>query len=349
VLKSKTVFVVGAGASAEVGLPVGSRLTQIIADGLKTNNDGYFKDVNINRAMHLHGSDCNEASRHLREAMPLAPSIDNYLHTHQQDAALILLGKLSITSAILAAEKVTALWVDRSNAYNIPGFARIDATWYVRLWHMLSTGVGVDQIDTIFSNAVFVVFNYDRCVEQFLFEALKTYYLLTGERASELLSTLKIFHPYGQVGGLPALSKSTAVEFGERVEHRKLLEVAAQIKTFTERVEEGQTLNDMRAEIASSNKMVFLGFAFHEINMEILGSGLQTKITKVYGTRLGMSDPDADVIKARIMSMLMETSPDPLDPTVQDRNQRVVSLIEPRLIAGTCFSLFQDYSQSIGA
>lgn len=47
-LTQKTIFVVGAGASKEVNLPIGSELKKEIAEVLKWSNESnYFADDNI--------------------------------------------------------------------------------------------------------------------------------------------------------------------------------------------------------------------------------------------------------------------------------------------------------------
>jgi hypothetical protein len=49
-----------------------------------------------------------------------------------------------------------------------------------------------------FSTSVsFIVFNYDRCLEQFLFHALQKLYGLESQEAFAMLTDLRIIHPYG--------------------------------------------------------------------------------------------------------------------------------------------------------
>jgi hypothetical protein len=359
-IENKTVFVVGAGASKEIKFPVGPELTTLIGNRLRVSDDALggakIGDPGIRNALLCStktsdGQDMNAyvvAAKMMRQAMPLAPSIDSFLHIHQNNEHFITIGKLGIASSILQSEHKSPLYVDPANIYNTPNFTSMNRTWYTYLWHTLSTDVGLGAVGDIFRNVAFVVFNYDRCIEHFLFECLKTYYRLGAQDAAEIMKTLKIFHPYGQIGELPQLSNGNGVGFGQDIGAQRLLHISRQIKTFTERVEEGIELKSIRSEIAASKKIVFLGFAYHQINMDLLASGLQTNVRKVYGTRLGMSDPDSEVSEGRIRQMLVEKSENPGDRAVLDRNMLLTEVLSTQLVSKTCADLFKEYSQSIG-
>jgi hypothetical protein len=49
-----------------------------------------------------------------------------------------------------------------------------------------------------------------------------------------------------------------------------LLEIAHQINTFTEQQEDNEKLAIIRRTVQEAEVIVFLGFAFHERNMELL-------------------------------------------------------------------------------
>lgn len=91
---SMTTIVVGAGASAELGMPVGSKLKKTIATKLDIRfSDGSRQssgDTGLTEAYRLRvrskgQRDINpyrEARVSLSEALPLAISIDNFLEAH---------------------------------------------------------------------------------------------------------------------------------------------------------------------------------------------------------------------------------------------------------------------------
>lgn len=45
--------------------------------------------------------------------MEIAPSIDNFLHTHKDNKPLVLAGKISITKSIMESEKQSLLYRKR--------------------------------------------------------------------------------------------------------------------------------------------------------------------------------------------------------------------------------------------
>jgi len=352
VIETRTVFVVGAGASHEAGLPIGSELTKAIARRLAINSnnglDQRTTDRTIAQALHIitQGQTAVyiRAAQDIKAAMPLAPSIDNFLDAHKNNEEVIQLGKLAISASILHAERESSLYVDTSNSYNTIAFSKLEATWFVRLWHILSTGVETTNVDKIFSNVSFVVFNYDRCIEQFLSHALNVYFKIGFLRAQQIMGTLMIIHPYGKVGEL--YNPDGAVGFGEDLNHQKLVTVAKKIKTFTEQTNNNPEQEEVYSTIERADKIVFLGFAYHPINMKLLTSGRKSCAQKVYGTSLGMSDSDAAVVRERIKNLLEEGTG--LSRLGQINLAGSASYIEPALLQGTCFQLFNDYSQSIG-
>src|SRR5260370_11688061 len=116
----QTLFVIGAGASQEVGLPIGRDLTKQIAKlltfdfdhtGLKSGDaemvDGMRGAIDSDQLR-----DYTIVANQMREAMPTVTSIDDYIDNHNGNRAIELLGKLAITRAILAAEKSSKLYAD---------------------------------------------------------------------------------------------------------------------------------------------------------------------------------------------------------------------------------------------
>ena len=124
----KTVFVLGAGASKEVGLPVGAELKRNISDSLNIRfENGYNQsggDYEITQALRLlvergtpPSRDINPYLREahkIREGMPLAISIDNFIDVHSGNELLETCGKFAIISNILNAEDRSKLQVDRT-------------------------------------------------------------------------------------------------------------------------------------------------------------------------------------------------------------------------------------------
>jgi hypothetical protein len=49
----------------------------------------------------------------------------------------------------------------------------------------------------------FIVFNYDRCIEHFIFHAAQSYYGVDPGRAAQFVAAISFYHPYGSIAPLP--------------------------------------------------------------------------------------------------------------------------------------------------
>src|SRR6266446_5768785 len=98
--KSKTLFIVGAGASQEAGLPTGTQVKAAIAEklGFELSSGSWVGgDPDIDEAIRRYASQANvnaneifRAAEHIRENMPLAPSIDHFIHTHGTNPGIVV-------------------------------------------------------------------------------------------------------------------------------------------------------------------------------------------------------------------------------------------------------------------
>jgi hypothetical protein len=158
------------------------------------------------------------------------------------------------------------------------------------------------DISNIFDNVSVITFNYDRCIERYLVHSLENYLGLNATEAELLMSRLTIVHPYGQVGKLPT-STVGGVAFGERIHSSKLPAVAAQIRTFTERVESDDVLSLMHSLLYEAEVVVYLGFSFGDMNMDLMSLS-QSRDRVVYGTSFGISKANQRVIEQDILAAM---------------------------------------------
>jgi hypothetical protein len=309
----RTVFVVGAGGSKELGLPMGSELTKTIAERVRfTFPDGYTPkggDPDIYHAVKLTTQQRGErdanpfyrAGQAIARGMHQAISIDNFLHTHSDDEHVIFMGKLGIASAILEAERKAKIASDNDQD-KLLDFGGIPDSWHAVFVKMLLEGSSRADPSNIFDNVAIITFNYDRCIERYLLHSLQSYLGMTRVDAEALLARLTIIHPYGQVGVLPT-GKANGISFGKRIHPSDLPGVAAQIKTFTERVEDEAMLQRMHRLLAEAEVVVYLGFSYGDMNMELMtlkNAGERV----IYGTSLGISAPNQMVIEGDITNAM---------------------------------------------
>lgn len=310
------VLVIGAGASKEVNLPVGAELKSQIARLLDIRFKNGIRqesgDYQLTEALRLVANkqslssinDLLQMCWRIRDAMPQAISIDNFVDCHAGERNIAVCGKLAIARAILSAEAGSTLNVERMNAYNTLNFEANANTWFNGFFQIVTENCCVDQLPARLEQIGIINFNYDRCVEHFFFYSLQNYYGISPEMAAELLAHLEIHHPYGFVGKLPWTGERPGINFGADAHANNLVDIAEQLRTFTEGTDPSVSdIERIRRVIHEARSLVFLGFAFHRLNMELIFGVPSASATKtIFGTALGISASDCRVISDELVS-----------------------------------------------
>jgi hypothetical protein len=340
----KTVFVLGAGASHEFNLPVGSTLGTTIGTkcDIRYQSNGLPGDSGdiqlwdaIAEQFQTERREYQHAAWKIRDGIELVRSIDDFLDAHEGDHRIKLIGKTAIAKSILEAERNSTLNLTGERGRERMSYSTINNTWLIKFLRLLSAGVPIAGADTLFNNVSFVVFNYDRCLEHFLTHALIEKCQSSGQ-AAEIISEAKIFHPYGTIGALPGLGEG-AIAFGESDLHSRLINVAENIRTYTERTADYAQMNAMHQSINEAEQMVFLGFGFHHQNMQLLTPPAKISAKKIIATAQGISKADCKVVRQRIKDMFAE----PYQAIADDLDQVVI-----RNDLG-CAGLFDEYALTL--
>ena len=314
--REPTVFIVGAGASAEADLPVGETLKQQIKLLTPVRNSNFIETLESGDALIFDalkiasrppGSALDAesferrlaAARRVATALPLAGSIDSLLESYADDADMRLFGKLAIARTILAAESKSRLIKYGSQEGRLKDELRIEDTWYPKLARMIFDGRRPSDGPAIFNNVSVICFNYDRCIESFFFNALRRYFSMDASAARTAMCGLKIVHPYGKVGDLAWQSNARgAVNFGAEPSADQLLSISSQIRIYTEQSNDTTIATEITRIIASSTRAVFLGFGFHQQNLDLLRPKNGSRIFSVVMTSLGISSFDIEMAKS---------------------------------------------------
>ncbi len=314
--KKKTVFIVGAGASKEVGLPIGDELKLKIGVKLDIRFDNGYDlsagDPKIVEAVRhiLHEKqerDINphcQAGRIIASAMHQALSIDNFLHTHSDNELIVQMGKLGIAATIMEAESSSKISGDQRR-YGQINFASHPDIWHNTFCKMLCEGVQTRGLEKLFENVSFITFNYDRCIEHYVSQWVSNYMQIPLPDAQELTGKLTVIHPYGQVGRLPWQRNGlTSVPYGSSVEGQTLPKIASHIRTFTEQVEDETVPEKMRELIEEAQQVVYLGFSYGSMNMDLMRLRRRCSMKTVRGTALGIAAPNMSAITDLINSTM---------------------------------------------
>jgi hypothetical protein len=312
-LRVPTVFVIGAGAGVDVGMPLGDQLSRIIGEKLRIEfregNRQTGGDELIMEAIRKHAAANQQNPNLYRQAafsvaggIAYSRSIDSYLHAHKDNKPLQVCGKLAIAQTILEHEKRSALVVQKRHEFR--DATKVNGSWLRDFVYGLQERIVVNEnLGDIFKHLTIVNFNYDRCVEHFLFHAIQAWSLKNEQEIAELMKGLNIYHPYGSVGDLPWQS-GEGIEFGSEANEFRLLESSSRIRTFNEEVEDKTKIEEIRKAIATANRVIFLGFHFHPQNMDLIKPSIAPSVTAdipmAYATAFHRSSSDLRIIETQI-------------------------------------------------
>lgn len=319
--QDRTVFVVGAGASVGLGgFPLGSTLAKTISKNLsKPQGQRYaLNDEAIHNLVHKHcsetGANLNKmlsAAALIADGLHHADSIDQFIDMHSHSPEVALLGKWQIAMELLKAEAKSFLYVPPDNSKSRLKFGSdsLAAGWLQPFTRILLSGAHATELDSVGVGLTVICFNYDRCIEQYLTEAIsRTLDVSYGTAHRHVYEKLKIIHPYGTLGKLPAERSSSetadgAVPFGSQSADPR--GVASNLSTFTEEIDDKGQLDSIGDAIAGARNLVFLGFSFGRQNMELLKPSFKVQgLKNVYASTYKMHAVSNPAVKEGILRMM---------------------------------------------
>ncbi len=254
-------------------------------------------------------------------------SVDAIIDQHENEK-LELVGKVAIARAILTAEKQSHLRPPRDRRFQIE-LSMCASSCLPLLGRLAVEGRRISELDKLFHNLTIITFNYDRCIEHYLPFSLTSHYGISLDEARRLVTQLRVYHPFGTVGRLPWMpGTGPAVDFGDD-QRADLVAVADQIRTFTEQMEDEDTRDEMRRAMRDAHRIVYLGFAYHRPNMELIAPPAASGATSIFGTVKGISRNDQAVVHRQIARSLQV-------------EERFVTLLD-----NTCAELFSENWRSL--
>jgi len=313
----KTVFVLGAGGSCPYGYPSGAHLRKRIC-----LFQGLWQSYNASGIPNELAQKEKSRLKEIKEFIDKfnksrIKSIDLFIANNPKLAPI---GKYIIAFEIFKAEQNSHFGEEAkfeqeqiadtqrrgirgpSDLLSLPLFMGED--WYSFLYnHLIEGKVGKDDLpDFSDGNLGFITFNYDRSLEQFLYEALRySFTEVPEERVVQCLKQLKILHVYGQTVPLKWQNPDDYVDYKQKPSESLLQRAANNIKTiYEEKV--NPELMEAQNLIKQSEQMFFLGFGYASENMEVLGlPSIIPQRCLVYGTAFGANDKEVKRIHKRII------------------------------------------------
>ncbi|MBY5363702.1 hypothetical protein HFO97_27935 [Rhizobium leguminosarum] len=331
--RQHTTFVIGAGASAEFGLPVGTGLARAIKKSALLGNLGSKEPEIGDRSfydcferLYRKGSPDREealtALNTIHKGLHTAVSIDAFIHRFRNDPHLVKLGKMLIALEIARAERSSTLMPEmwssleekRGRQVGDRFLVNPDDTW---LGHFFRTMIdSVEDPNDIGKNVSIICFNYDRCIEYYLAQSIAFAYRIGILDAHAIVERMNIIHPYGTLGKLSQTRfiDGDSMPFGFDVDFQFPLEkIAKNIVTYTEQGHRPETLRKVHDAISINNMLVFLGFGFNNQNLDLLrvkavDPPYQLEPRNIYSTGLGIARQVSDTITRRILDIFVDQS-----------------------------------------
>ena len=265
----------GAGASQPFNYPTGIELRELIRKGTR-NCDiiealkklyNHFDENNCSEILTKFIGNFSESS---------VRSIDFFL---EKNPTYMDIGKMTIASYIIPEENDEKLRDIKPRD--------ISENWYIELFDRVK-----DSFDDFDKNQIsFITFNYDRSLEQFLFEALKHLFLSkTEEECAEKLKKIPLIHLYGKIDPLPWEDRTNGQGYSLTTNiYLRLKNATENIKLINDErdVKKSKEFQGAHNLIKKAQKIYFLGFSFDSTNLERLDVKLMNS-KSIYGTSFGL-------------------------------------------------------------
>lgn len=332
VIREKTTFVIGAGASAEFGLPVGSQLAAEIKQTAKLPGrnisspyEAYMRDfVSEKFKLNADRGKALEAFNDIHEGIHTAVSIDAFIHRHRSSEAIQRLGKALIALEVLKAEHNSSLGADQWKSFQTAPDIVVgtkygpvgnpDYTWIGHFFRILCDGI--ENPRDVGKNINIICFNYDRCIEHYLTQNLAAAYRIDLKTALDIVeNNINIIHPYGYLGKLTTAANARdgdRLSYGYEIPQSwfDIEDISVNIRTYTEQAHDVDTVERIHDAIADCNNLVFLGFGFNNQNLDLL----RVKHTftgdahpkNIYSTGFGIYEQIDATLKRRILDLFMD-------------------------------------------
>ena len=179
-----------------------------------------------------------------------------------------------------------------------------------------------------------MIFNYDRCVEHFLYTAIQNYYGLEGQDTKDIINKMRFYHVYGQLAPLEWQPENNPIRFGDAFEgvFDELYRFVPNIKIVNKDRGDIEKIRDtISAQIRDAGKVYILGFGFQDSNWEMLGideykkyraNGLHWPHDKFHYTNFGLSKRRRERIREKLFGLTSHGTDSaksyPDDPTVYE-------------------------------
>ncbi len=157
------------------------------------------------------------ASRALVQGLPFASSIDDFVRIRSAEQDIVLLSKCLILNCLLKSERESYLgYINRSVTFG--HFIDPDKAASSWLGLVVQNSTKRGGLQNLLENVSFINFNYDRCIEKYLYYSIQSLYGVGAQVARQFVERLRMVRPYGQLGPLftDTIQEGTTFGGGDR-------------------------------------------------------------------------------------------------------------------------------------
>jgi len=272
-LEGNTVYVLGAGASSEYEIPCGDRLADMVSSWVA----GFDRNRPEVHALRHVPQPTLDKIRIFARAIRGIGNADLFL---AQNPDLREAGRLCLARTIAQHENPD----------------RLSGGWYRQLFRsMLPDDVASARpLDLVKSAVAFITFNYDRSLEQALYEHTRAFFRRSPqEECVKALASIPIIHVHGQLGRLPWQMDSESLDGIPVRDYSPSLGLedflAGSPIKITEETEPASREYEIAHHLLLKAKQIhFLGFGFHPANLLRLRFGAGMSRVPISGTHQGL-------------------------------------------------------------
>jgi len=292
-LANETVLILGAGASADLDIPLGhelifeiAKVANRLADPIQTALENHApSDWRVDEVEMSPGAQVRQLQGRLLNAAPR--SIDRFL---EENPSLANVGRLAIAGALLPKERPDyfALHPKRS-------------IWYQWLWGEVYD-VAKSWRDLRLS---IITLNYDRTIESFLRHVCQNFYEgLDSEAVDKIVSKFNILHLHGDLGPLDRVPfGGTELHKGANLNLKRIAALLGKSAAGIKLMHEGGNYREAQGLLSRAKVVCFLGFGFHRDVMNRLFSGPAVgrpagQRAVIYGSSKGMTEAERAQVKS---------------------------------------------------
>jgi len=278
-IKQQTVLILGAGASADYGFPLASKLKSSIDSRLQfarrakpstvgekseaARMYGHYEQLEIEKdLLRLFAEKLYESDAH---------SVDEFLEANTSSSGLVLAGKTIIAESLLPYEQKAMLYSPKGWYRHLRSamISVVDPTTF----HSLSPDDRYRYLTKGFlairSNKLSIVtFNYDRSLEAYLRFTLEQMYNRVGteEVTNLLVSSIPIIHIHGSLGGTP-WGGGRPYRFDSAKLDKDIRDARSRVKIVHDPSTTEDDVDKAQRACSSAERIIFLGFSFHPLNI----------------------------------------------------------------------------------